>query len=217
MTRLVCLSAVIVASVVASVSAQEAKLEIENEWVRVFREARAPHAKAEMREHPATVTVYLSDAHERLIGSDGKVKDVRQKHGGVAYFDAGKYAYENVSNAPIKAVVVELKDPAGKPRSPPITLDPVRLDAKHHRVPLENDRVRVLHTILVPHLKSPMHEHPHYVVVYLTELHTTQALPDGRIVDNPRVAGEIAWREALKHVTENIGEHTAEEIQIELK
>jgi hypothetical protein len=66
-------------------------------------------------------------------------------------------------------------------------------------------------------LKSPMHEHPHYVVVYLTELHTTMTLGDGKIVDNPRRPGEVAWRDALKHVTENIGDHTAVEIQIELK
>ena len=92
----------------------------------------------------------------------------------------------------------------------------MKLDSKHHPVPFENDRVRV-HTILDPHVKSPQHEHPSYVVVYLTELHTTQTLPDGRKVDNPRKPGEIAWRDALKHETENIGDKRAEEIQIELK
>ena len=96
-------------------------------------------------------------------------------------------------------------------------LDPVKLDPEHHPVPLENARVRVLRTILEPHLKSPMHEHPSYVVVYLTELHTTMTLADGRKVDNPRRPGEIAWRDALKHETENIGDKRAEEIQVELK
>jgi len=42
-------------------------------------------------------------------------------------------------------------------------------------------------------------------------------LGDGRVVDNPRRPGEIDWRNPLKHETENIGEHTAVEIQIELK
>jgi hypothetical protein len=42
-------------------------------------------------------------------------------------------------------------------------------------------------------------------------------MADGKLVDNPRRAGDIAWRDALKHETENIGEHTASEIQIELK
>ena len=42
-------------------------------------------------------------------------------------------------------------------------------------------------------------------------------LSDGRKVDNPRKPGEVAWRDALKHETENIGDKTAVEIQIELK
>jgi hypothetical protein len=191
--------------------------EIENEWVSVVRETQAPHAKAPMREHPPQVVIYLSNAHERIIGINGKATTIQRKYGEVAYFDAGTYALENVSNMTINDVVVELKNPSGRSKSAPVALDPVKLDPKHHRIRLENDRVRVIDTILVPHVKSPEHEHPHYVVVYLTELHTTQTLPDGRVVDNPRSAGEIAWRDATKHVTENVGAHTAEEIQIELK
>jgi len=84
-------------------------------------------------------------------------------------------------------------------------------------VPIENARVRVLRTILEPHLKGPKHDHPSYVVVYLTELHTTMTMADGKQVDNPRRPGEIAWRDAYSHTTENIGDQTAVEIQIELK
>ena len=62
-----------------------------------------------------------------------------------------------------------------------------------------------------------MHDHPHYVVVYLTGLHTTMKLADGRLVDNPRRAGEVAWRDALRHETEQMGDTTAVEIQIEVK
>ena len=112
---------------------------------------------------------------------------------------------------------------------------------------IENQWVRVMRVTQAPHEKSSMHfakkahdvayfeglkqaeenisgqpiarkhEHPSYVVVYLTVLHTTQTLPDGRKVDNPRKPGEVAWRDALAHVTENIGEKRDEEIQIELK
>jgi hypothetical protein len=55
------------------------------------------------------------------------------------------------------------------------------------------------------------------VVVYLTELHTTMALADGKLVDNVRHPGEVAWRDYMKHQTENIGQKQAVEIQIELK
>jgi quercetin dioxygenase-like cupin family protein len=131
--------------------------------------------------------------------------------GGVRYF-AGKTSqtYENGEH-----ILIELKP--GAPKSDPVKLDPVTLDPEHHPVVLENDRVRAIRTILEPHLKSPRHEHPHYVVVYLTDLHTTMTLADGRNLDNPRKPGEVAWRDALSHVTENIGDKTAVEIQVEIK
>jgi beta-alanine degradation protein BauB len=198
-------------------SPEEYKLEIENTWVRVIRVNQAAHHKTPMHQHPASVVVYLTDAHERVVTTDGETQEVFHKAGDVAYIEPVKHSEENLSDSSVRGVVVELK-PGAPPIHPPrITLDPVKLDPEHHLVPVENDRVRVLRTILVPHLKSPMHEHPAYVVVYLTELHTTQLLGDGRLVDNPRMPGDLAWRDPLKHQTENIGDHTAVEIQIELK
>jgi quercetin dioxygenase-like cupin family protein len=200
-----------------AVSPQQYKLEIENTWVRVIRVTRGPHQKTPTHSLPAAVIVYLTDAHERITTPEGPAQEVTRKAGDVIYSEPVTEAEENLSDAPMQAVVVELKPDAPKIHPPRITLDPVKLDPEHHLVPLENDRVRVLRTILEPHLKSPMHEHPAYVVVYLTELHTTMLLGDGRVVDNPRRPGDLAWRDPLKHQTENIGDHTAVEIQIELK
>ena len=193
------------------------KLEIENNWVRVSRVKRGPYAKAPMRQHPASVVVYLTDYHQRVTGVDGEVQEVTRKAGDVSFTEALKNSEENLSDQPLEVVLIELKPRPGDFKLAPVTLDPVKLDPQHHLVPLENDRVRVLRTILEPHLKSPMHEHPQYVVVYLTELHTTMTLGDGTVVDNPRRPGEIAWRDALKHETENLGDRTAMEIQVELK
>ena len=193
------------------------KVEIENKWVRVLRVKRGPHAKAPMHQHPAAVVVYLTDYHQRITGAEGKSQEITRKAGDVSYTDAVKHSEENLADQPLEAVVIELKPRPPDFKPAPITLDPVKLDPEHHLVPLENDRVRVLRTILEPHLKSPMHEHPHYVVVYLTELHTTMKLGNGKVVDNPRRPGEIAWRDALKHETENIADRTAMEIQVELK
>jgi quercetin dioxygenase-like cupin family protein len=195
----------------------DSKAEIENDWVRVLRVKRGPHGKAPMRQHPASVVVFLTGYHQKLTGPEGQAQEIARKAGDVAFFEALKYSEENLSDQPLEAVMVELKPRPSDFNPAPITLDPVKLDPEHHLVPLENDRVRVLRTILEPHLKSPMHEHPHYLVVYLTELHTTMKLGDGRVVDNPRKPGEIAWRDALKHQTENIGDRTAMEIQVELK
>jgi len=191
------------------------RLELENPWVRVWRSKPAPHEKTPLAEHLPAVRVFLTDVHQRVTGGDGQTRDDRHVAGSVAYRDAGTYAEENAANRPAEIIVVELK--SGAPPSPAISLDPVKLDPKYHTVPLENDRVRVLRTVLEPHVKSPQHEHPHYVVVYLTELHTTMQLADGRVVDNPRHPGDVAWRDAMKHVTENVGPKTAVEIQVEIK
>jgi quercetin dioxygenase-like cupin family protein len=84
-------------------------------------------------------------------------------------------------------------------------------------VDFENDHVRILRTVLEPHIKSPMHAHPAYVVVYLTDLHTKMTFPDGTVNDNRRKRGDIAWRDALQHSTENVEDQHAEEIQVEMK
>ena len=191
------------------------KVEIDNAWVRVLRVKHPPHAKIALHQHPATVAVFLTDIHEKITAAEGTVRNLDRKAGEVSFNEANKHMEENLSDQPLEAVIIELK--SGAPKSPPITLDPVKLDAEHHPVAFENDRVRVLRTILPPHVKSPMHEHPHYVVVYLTELHTSMKLGDGRVVDNPRHPGDIAWRDALKHQTEQMGDKTAMEIQVEIK
>ena len=194
------------------------KVEIDNAWVRVIRTTRAPHQKSPMHSHPATVVVCLTDSHQRVTNANGTVSEVSHKAGDVIYNEPVTHAEESLSNQPLEAVVVELKPNAPKgPADAVVTRDPVKLDPKYHIVALENSRVRALRTILEPGIKSPLHEHPHYVVVYLTELHTTMELGDGRVVDNPRRPGEVAWREFMKHSTLNVGKQTAVEIQIELK
>jgi quercetin dioxygenase-like cupin family protein len=187
-------------------------VEIENAWVRVLRVKQGPHQKAAALQHPESVAVYLTDVHQSVDG----VETVH-KAGDVAWLEATRHAEENLSDQPLEYVLVELKPDAPKAKGWPVKLDPVKLDPIHHLVPIENSRVRVLRTILEPHLKGPKHDHPSYVVVYLTELHTTMTMSDGKQVDNPRRPGEIAWREAYSHTTENVGDRTAVEIQIELK
>jgi quercetin dioxygenase-like cupin family protein len=188
----------------AFAEAPKVTVEIDNAWVRASRVNLAPHEKLAAREYPASVIVYLT-------------VNAVHRNGETAYLPAGIRAEENLSGMPLEEVIIEFKPGAPPNPSPPVTLDPVKLDPKYHTVDFENERVRVLRTVLEPHIKSPMHQHPSYVVVYVTELHTTMALADGKLVDNIRKRGEVAWRDAMKHSTENIGDRTAMEIQVELK
>jgi quercetin dioxygenase-like cupin family protein len=189
---------------IAAGAPAQTKVEIDNAWVRVLRVKLAPHEKTPEQQHPDSVAVYLTDF-------------ASHKAGDVAWLEAARDAQENFSDHPAEFVLVELKPGAPKATGWPVALDPVKIDPAHHLVPIENARVRVLRTILEPHLKGPTHDHPAYVVVYVTELHTTMTLADGKQVDNPRQPGEIAWRDPYRHTTENVGDRTAVEIQIELK
>lgn len=194
-------------------------LELENRWVRVLRLKLGAHETVPLHEQAESVVVFLTAAHEEF-SSPGKPKEeFTQKAGSVAHFDGVRRTEKNLADQPLEDILIELKlstpDSHLEPWPPP--LDPMKLDPAHHSVLFENSRVRVLRTVLEPHLKGPMHEHPHYVVVYLTELHTTMTMVDGRAIDNPRRPGDVAWRDPLKHITENIGDHEAVEIQVELK
>lgn len=182
----------------------QVKVEVDNSWARATRIVLAPHEKLPARDYSESVVIYLSDTASR-------------KDGDTAHFDAGRRIEENTTNHPIEEVIVELKPNAPGFPAHSVTRDPVKLDPVHHSVDFENARVRVLRTILDPHIKSPLHDHPSYVVVYLTELHTTMAMSDGRMIDNVRHKGDVAWRDALSHSTENIGKQRAMEIQVELK
>jgi quercetin dioxygenase-like cupin family protein len=211
--------ALLIASAAGAAAAESGvKIEIENDWVRVLRVIEAPHERVSLGLSAGPeVVVALTDFRVRATLADGAVRQIAHQAGDVYYVEAARHALaeENSSDVPMQAVIVELKPQRREPAV--LALDPVKLDPEHHPVILENGQVRVLRTILEPHLKSPMHEHPHYVVVYLTDLHTTMKLADGKTIDNLRRPGEVAWRDALRHQTENVGEHTAVEIQIELK
>jgi hypothetical protein len=222
-SSLVALAALVVTGALAAqdrvrIAANSYHLEIENSWVRILRLKLGPHENAPLHEQAESVVVFLTDAHERFTSPGQPAHELTRKAGGVAYFEEVRRAEQNLDNQPLEAIIIELKPAPDSERAPwPLRLDPMKLDPTHHSVLFENGRVRVLRTVLEPHLKGPLHEHPHYAVVYLTDLHTTMTMADGRAIDNPRRPGDVGWRDPLKHSTENIGDREAVEIQVELK
>jgi quercetin dioxygenase-like cupin family protein len=95
--------------------------------------------------------------------------------------------------------------------------DPLKVDPKHNKLEFENSQVRVLRFTFGPHEKSPMHEHPANVVVFLTDGQVKFTYPDGKTEDRQAKAGQVVWNTAVKHESENPGDKPLEGIQIELK
>jgi len=101
----------------------------------------------------------------------------------------------------------------------PIALaqDPVQVDAKHYKVMLENDQVRVLRIHYNPRDKSVMHEHPASVAVFLTASKVKFTVPDGSSTNSEGKAGDVQFTEAGKHLPENIGTTPLDVVLVELK
>ena len=193
------------------------KVEFENDQVRVLRFHGEPQGKIPMHEHSvARVSVSLTEMHTKTTNAEGKVTETNRKAREGTWSDAEKHTSENLSDKAVEEIQVEIK---GKPGAKPVAmaLDPVKVDPKHFKVVLENDRVRVLRSTGDPHGKLAMHEHPARVTVYLTDLHNRSTTPDGKTQDTDRKKGEVTWSPAQKHSSENLGDKPTENIQIELK
>ena len=95
--------------------------------------------------------------------------------------------------------------------------DPVKVDTRHYKVEIDNDQVRVLRIRVGPHEKTPLHEHPARVVVFLTDHHVKTTSPDGKTEEHHGKAGMTMWSPAVKHAGENMSDQPFEVLEIELK
>jgi hypothetical protein len=80
--------------------------------------------------------------------------------------------------------------------------DPIRVDPKHYKVEMENDRVRVLRIRYGPHEKSVMHSHPPSVGVFLNDVHFRFTYPDGKTEEGSAKAGDVMYFDAVEHLPE---------------
>ena len=102
-------------------------------------------------------------------------------------------------------------------RPQPVSADPVKVDPKHYKVEMENDRVRVLRITYGPREKSVMHSHPDGLAVFLTESSGRFTFPDGRSEDRSWSAGQTMFMPAETHLPENLTDQPLEVVLVELK
>ena len=86
------------------------------------------------------------------------------------------------------------------------------------KVLLENDEVRVFEAIRPPGTKVPMHEHPPFVVYFMSSYKAKQILPNGKEVVKDYEAGTASHRpKGLKHGIEILGTVDQHVIMVEMK
>ncbi len=95
--------------------------------------------------------------------------------------------------------------------------DPVKVDPAHHKVEIDNERVRVLRGTLGPHEKTPAHDHPAGVAVFLSN-NTVRVSPRGGAPrEETHKRGDVLLTPAGNHMFENLSATPAEIVMIELK
>jgi quercetin dioxygenase-like cupin family protein len=75
-----------------------------------------------------------------------------------------------------------------------------------YKVVLENDRVRMLEARMPLGGHTDMHSHPDYVVYMLQDGKVKFTAPSGETAELDFKAGDVMWRDAEEHATDNIGE-----------
>ena len=95
--------------------------------------------------------------------------------------------------------------------------DPAEVAPNVYSVLFENERVRLLEVRLRPGEGSARHSHPDYLVYALEGGKVRLTSPDGESGEVDVSAGDVMWREAEDHSTENTGTTELRALFFELK
>jgi beta-alanine degradation protein BauB len=163
----------------AMVNPKIVKIEFENSKVRVLRAVCKPHDRLEMHSHPAKAEVQITDGTLRIFTPDGKWRDDPGTAGEFFWLEPKRHAVENIGNAPVELVEIEMKNVTAPSRAVATrehaavqeNTEPVPVEQEpHHRWIFENQYVRVLDVVLAPGESTLFHTHSHdSVAVRLTD------------------------------------------------
>lgn len=90
------------------------KVTMENDNVRVLRISVPPHESAPMHSHPASVLIWITDSHIKLVHPDGKTEEAFRKAGQTNWSETEVHAGENIGDTVSECVQVEFKKPFAK-------------------------------------------------------------------------------------------------------
>ena len=98
-----------------------------------------------------------------------------------------------------------------------VAQDPAVVNSKFVHVKLDNAHVRVLDSVLQPGDKEQPHSHPAYVTYVISGGKLRNHLADGKTTEAEIKTGDVVYRDAITHWSENIGTTTIEVLLVELK
>ncbi|HEY8011286.1 MAG TPA: cupin domain-containing protein [Rudaea sp.] len=95
--------------------------------------------------------------------------------------------------------------------------DPAVVNSKFVHVKLDNAHVRVLDSLLQPGDKEQLHSHSAYVTYVISGGKLRNHLADGKTTETEIKTGDVLYRDAVSHWSENIGTTPIEVLLVELK
>jgi quercetin dioxygenase-like cupin family protein len=91
------------------------KVESENSRVRVVRAKYGPHEKSVMHSHPDLVAIFLTDGRIKFTYPGGKTEERDMKAGTTLFTPATTHLPENITDADMEIILVELKGAKRRP------------------------------------------------------------------------------------------------------
>jgi hypothetical protein len=113
-----------------------------------------------------------------------------------------------------REIEIDLK---GLPVEGTFEKDAVKLDPKHNKVVLENDRVRIVHLQFPLGEQGPLVDKRPRVIILLTDMHAQVVKPGGQPEPRDGTAGTIYWSLGGSQATMNRNETKLDNIVVELK
>lgn len=206
-------SALAVAQDPMKVSPETYKLVLDNPTVRVFRVGGAPGSKVASHAHPDHLAIALAPGKVQIITPDGKSQMLDMANETASYVPAGTHESSNVGTAPLDALVIELKAPAGKAQVPSAREG---MDAK---LLAEGPKAVVHRVIAAPTFQEPAGTKHDYaqVVIALDSLGMMLSI-DGKPARTQWSRGDVAFiGRGVPHESKNTGGKPASFIIVTIK
>jgi quercetin dioxygenase-like cupin family protein len=204
-----------------------AKVEFENNRIRVLRVHYEPRQKFAMHEHPAKVAVCLTNFHMHRVATDGTPSEGACPAASVTWREPEKHSVENLDDAPAETIEIELKYAHGPATAIPVAggapPDPLQIDLEpHHHILFKNQYVEVMDVRINPGDTTAYHTHAHDTVF----VHLSDSLTQSQTKDKdwgpsrPTKPGEVSFdndsQHLLTHRVKNIGATPYRVLDIEL-
>jgi len=166
------------------------------------------------------VMIYFEAGTNTIRYPDGKVAPEHFRAGDVQWNDAmGTHTATITAAGPVDIVHVELKSP---PKMAPTVKygarDPLAVDARHFKLEMDNNQVRVLRLHLGKGEKTAAYQEAfEHLLVPLTAARLKTTDTKGVVKEAAYRPGEVQWQMAGTEADENTGGEPYEAIMVEFK